>query len=283
MVFQYGMAKKIKSSEPVKKRLTSQEYPLIDAHCHLTWNSFEKDLDDVIKRAKQNNIKGIITVSATVNEVERNLEICRKYKNYIFPCMGLIPRKYFEKKSLEILKEKIEMFQNEIVGIGEVGLDFYWVKERTARAEMIKKFQELLPFIKKIGKPLVIHARNAEHKTMKILRKHNFDDYKVLFHCYAGDTNTIKEIVSNTCWCFTVPTSVTYRRDNINAAKHIPLNRMMLETDAPFLAPNRNIKRNEPKNIIYGAKKVAELKKEDLSVVAKKTTKAAIEFFELTF
>jgi len=261
--------------------MSSQKYPLIDAHCHLTWKSFDNDLDDVIKRARQNNLKAVITVSATINEAEKNLEICRKYKNYIFPCMGLIPRLYFEKKSIELLKQKIEKYQNEIVGIGEVGLDFYWVKERAKRSEMVKKFQELLPFIKKMGIPLVIHARDAEHKTMKILRKHNFDDYKVLFHCYAGDTNTIKEIVSNTCWSFTVPTSVTYRAANINAAKQIPLDRMMLETDAPFLAPNRNIKRNEPKNITISVKNVAKLKKISVGRVANETTKNAIDFFNL--
>ena len=132
-----------------------------------------------------------------------------------------------------------------------------------------------------MGIPLVIHARDAEHKTMKILRKQNFDDYKVLFHCYAGDTNTIKEIVLNTCWSFTVPTSVTYRRANINAARHIPLDRMMLETDAPFLAPNRNIKRNEPKNVAISVKKVAELKKITVDRVANETTKNAINFFNL--
>ncbi len=248
---------------------------LIDSHCHLDWKSFNKDIDDVIQRAKENGLIAIITSSFFEN-FEKTLNYAEKFKNYVFISLGLHPPQV----NINSVKRTIKLIQenaNKIKAIGEVGLDYYWIKDPKKRDGQKKAFVEFINLSIELELPIVIHARNAHSDAINILENNSAS--KVLMHCFSGKVIEVKRVIKNG-WYISVPTSVTNRGVHQNIAKVCPLEYMLLETDSPFLSPFKK-SRNEPMNVKYSAEKIAEIKKVTVEEISEITTKNAIKFYNL--
>lgn len=255
---------------------------LIDTHSHLEWPDFRNKLDQVIERARSSGIIAIISSSVFADAIQDVLNIADKYKNYVFCSCGFAPSEFGKRshtfqKYIDFLKK--EDNYKKFVAIGEIGLDYYWIKDIPTRKLQEEKFIETLELANKIKKPIVIHCRDAESRTIELI-EHYFESNMVHMHCFSGSTELIQRGVRNG-WMFSVPTSVINRKYHQNLAKSVPLEQMMLETDAPFLSPIKNERMNESKNIVLSAKYIAETKGINVERVAEQTTENAIKFFSL--
>ncbi|MHA1696952.1 MAG: TatD family hydrolase [Candidatus Helarchaeota archaeon] len=247
---------------------------LIDSHCHLDYNRNRKDIDEVISRAKSNNLVAIITCTID-KKIDQVKLLIKKYNNYVFHSLGLHPPGY-TKESVKYIKKLILENSNSIVSIGEVGLDYHWVKNEKDRKYQEIAFREFIKLSKKINKPIVVHSREAEKEAIDILEDENASN--VLMHCYSGPVELVKRIINNN-WLISVPTSVVNRKIHQKIAIECPLKNMVIETDSPFLSPDKE--KNEPYKVIFAAKKISELKKIGLNKVADETTANAIKFYSL--
>ncbi len=248
---------------------------LIDSHTHLDAKWFNNDIPIVIENAKKNQIEAIITSSITPS-IHKVKNIVNRYPNYVFWALGLHPPGVTNQTVKTIMK-LIEKHRSEIVAIGEVGLDYYWVKEEKKREEQKEAFKVFINLAKKFDKPLVIHARDAQTDTIEILEENSARN--ILMHCFSGNEAETSRILKNN-WLISVPTSIINRKIHQLMAKIVPLDQMLLETDAPYLSPIRKM-RNEPANIRISAQKIAEIKETSFENVARKTTANARKFYNL--
>lgn len=248
---------------------------LIDAHTHLDANWFRNDIPKVIANAKNNQIEAIIT-SSIAPDIQRVKNIVERYPKYVYWALGLHPPG-ISNQTVQATMKLIEKHASDIVAIGEVGLDYYWVKEEKKRKDQKAALIQFIELAKKLEKPIVIHARDAQSDTIQILEDHNA--IIVLMHCFSGTENEAKRVIQNR-WFISIPTSVVNRNVHQMMAKVVPLEQMVLETDAPFLSPFRKT-RNEPANIKISAEKIAEIKGISFEKVAEITTKNAKKFYSL--
>ncbi|MBD3229687.1 MAG: YchF/TatD family DNA exonuclease [Candidatus Lokiarchaeota archaeon] len=247
---------------------------LIDSHCHLDHRRFKRDIDKVIIKSKKKNLLGIIT--STIDEkINKIIALRRKYKNYVFHSLGLHPPGYTN-QSVKHIKSLIRENANEIVSIGEVGLDYYWVKEKKLRDYQEIAFREFINLTKELNKPIVIHSRDAEKEAIEILESEETPN--VLMHCFDGEANLIDQLIDHG-WLISIPTAVVNRKSHQKIAIKCPLDSMVVETDSPYLSPNKG--RNDPSKVFYAVKKIAELKRIPIQEVAETTTKNAIDFYSL--
>lgn len=251
---------------------------LVDTHCHLDFPDFDKDRDEVIKRAKSKGIDYIINIGSSLEGSRRSLELSEQY-DFIYATVGCHPHEAdrFDKEMQDSLRELAR--NDKAVAIGEIGLDYY--KNYSKIENQKSLFISLVELAKDLGLPLVIHNRQAQNDTLKILKQAN--PTKVVVHCFSGDESFLKEcldsgfLISFTC-------NLTYKKaHNLRAlAKLTPLDRLMLETDAPFLPPEGfRGKRNEPAYVKFLAEEIAGIKGISIEEVAKITTDNAKSFFNL--
>jgi len=253
-------------------------HELIDTHCHLDFPEFDKDRDEVISRAKDRGIAGIINIGSSLEGSKKSLELSKQY-DFIWAAVGLHPHEAdrFDQKVLAYLEEWAK--EDKVVAIGEIGLDYF---KNYSKAENQKQlFISLLKLAKDFGKPLVIHTRQAELDTLRILKE--VAPQRAVVHCFSGDENFLKEcldlgfFISFTC-------NITYRKaDNLRKlVKVMPLERLLLETDAPFLPPEGfRGRRNEPMYVKFLAEEIARVKEISVEEVARVTTENAKSFFGL--
>ncbi|MFN3504602.1 MAG: TatD family hydrolase [Caldimicrobium sp.] len=253
---------------------------LIDTHAHLNWPDYKKELPQVIERAKEVGIIKIIVVGIDRKTGERALEIKETYGELIEVALGFHPHevKKIKEEDYIWLKERAR----EACAIGEIGLD--WVKEYSPKELQIKHFERLLELSKELQKPAILHLRgdmNFWEFALDLLK--NYRDYPILFHCFTANKEVAFKILEFNS-LISLPGVITFEKANElrEAIKYIPLKRILLETDCPFLSPEpMRGKRNEPAFIIYTAKKLAEIKGVPLQEIAEITTKNAMNFFNL--
>lgn len=287
----------------------------IDTHCHLDFPEFEQDRDIVIQRAKAQGIDYIVNIGSSLKGSKDSVELAKKY-DLIYASVGLHPHDA-DKFSQEIEADlKTLAKEDKVVAIGEIGLDYFknYSKpdgstsltigpEWNRRAENQRlTFMSLLKLAKDLGLPVVIHSRQAQEEILEILK--NAMPKKSVVHCFSGDENFLKSclnlgfFISFTC-NITYPAKLSnsgqdpagengaVKRDkkaqNLrNLVKMTPLDRLMLETDAPFLAPEGlRGKRNEPMYVKSLAEEIARIKGISIEEVAKVTTETAKKFFNL--
>jgi len=237
---------------------------------------FKKDIDHVILRARERGLILIVTSSISPEDFFSSLKIVEKYRNYVYVTLGLHPPGVTRETFKQTVK-LIEKYKRNILGIGEVGLDFYHVKSENLRKLQQKTFREFIRLSKKLELPLVVHSRNAMDLTLNILEEEDADN--VMLHCFTGNKKDVK-IAMEHGWLISIPTAVVNRLQFRPIAETVSLNYMVLETDSPFLSPFRG-QRNEPANVFYAAVKVAEIKSESLDKITEVTTKNALNFFRL--
>ncbi len=251
---------------------------MIDAHCHLEQNDFASDLDEVIKRAKQNGLKAVITCCAHPKDLERSLEIVEKFEGYVFLTASVHPihvPEFSDGQILEFLERLKELAKSgKIVGIGETGLDYYWVKDAEQRERQKEAFRWHIELAKKLRLPLIVHSREANEETVKILNESGHE--KVLWH-FFGDKNLVEWLVAKN-YKASFNTLLLRSKTHKKIVKKLPLEEILLETDSPWLGFG---KRNEPSAIVRVAEKIAEVKKLDFEEVWQTCGKNAKEFFDL--
>ncbi len=247
---------------------------MIDTHCHLENEQFDKDLDSVVGRAQAAGVQAIIT-SALGNDIDKGLKIAAKFPNYVFLTAGIAPAEIAEDYMAHL--DKIEANISKIVGVGEVGLDFYWVRDHETRDLQREAFRKAIQLAKKHKLPVVVHSRSAGRYALEILNEEEAE--KVQLHAFDGAVRHAADAIING-WMFSIPISVLYAPQKQDLVKELPIDNLLLETDSPVIAPERG-KRNEPANIHLAAEKIAELKKMDVSTVVEVTDRNAKKLFNL--
>jgi len=253
---------------------------MIDSHCHLDHEPLFNNLNDVIKRSKDIGIEKILTICTTLRSFENIIEIIKK-DEIIYGTFGIHPHETIndivEKKQII---EKINKYQK-IIGIGETGLDFYY--NNSDKKSQIVSFEEHIKAAIDLKKPLIVHSRNAEDETFQILNNFYSKDLKILMHCFTGSQKFAEQLLKLDSY-FSASGIITFKNsiDLQNTFKFLPLDKLLIETDSPFLAPvpNRG-KKNEPSFIKFTAEKLAILQGISIDELINKTTQNFNKLFAI--
>ncbi len=246
---------------------------LIDTHLHLANEDY--DIDKVIKEANNNNVKILILGGTDKNDNIDNIKLSKKYKN-VFLTFGYHPEYADEIKNEDynLLEKQIKDNLNKTVAIGEIGLDYY--HDKANKKKQITMFKKQIELAKKYNLPVVIHSREATEDTYNVLKDSNI---KGIIHCFSGSLETAKKYIK-LGFLLGIGGVVTFKNSNLkDVIKEIDLKNIVLETDSPYLSPNRGEK-NEPKNIKIIAEYIANIKEITLEQVEKITTENAKNIFQ---
>ena len=244
---------------------------MIDSHCHLDHEPLFKNLDEILKRSKEVGIEKLLTICTTFESFIKIKQLVKK-DDIIYGTYGIHPH---EAKNDKVTSSQIidEINKNEkIIGIGETGLDFYY--NFSDEKDQVKSFEEHIKASIKLNIPLIIHSRNAEKQMLEIFNEYKNYDLKILMHCFTGSKKFAKSLLDLNAY-FSASGIITFKNsvDLQETFKSIPLEKTLIETDSPYLAPvpNRG-KKNEPSFVKYTAKKLADIKEISLSDLIKNTT-----------
>jgi TatD DNase family protein len=251
---------------------------LIDSHAHLEMKEFDHDREKVIERARQAGIGFVITVGTNLALSLKAVELAQKHEN-IYATVGIHPHDVVntDNKTFDALLELAH--RKKVVAYGEIGLDFF--RNISPQGKQLDLFGRQLELANELKLPVIIHDRDAHEQTLKMVKASSIRCG--VFHCFSGDYNMARQCI-DLGFYVSVPGVVTFDKAKTiqDVVRHVPLSSILLETDAPYLAPiPHRGKRNEPSFIIHTAKKVAELKGVSLEEVADATTKNAKSLFHI--
>ncbi|WAC08873.1 MAG: TatD family hydrolase [Thermodesulfobacteriota bacterium] len=253
---------------------------LIDTHAHLSLPQFDKDRTEVIKRARDAGIKHIITVGTDSDDCRKAVSLAQEH-DFISAAVGIHPHdvKTINAETYSLLRELAA--DNNVVAIGEIGLDFY--RNLSLRETQLHHFREQMRIAREISRPVVIHDREAHQEVLKILQQEKAKTIGGVIHCFSGDWEMAKACLDMGFY-ISIPGTITYKKSEEyhKLVRDLPLDRMLVETDCPFLAPHPfRGKRNEPAYVKYVAEAIARIKGIGIEEVAKITTQNAQNLFNL--
>ena len=245
-----------------------KELYYIDTHVHLNDDALYLNLDEVINDSIKANVKKLFVVSWDLESSKKALDIANKYPN-VYAIIGYHPCniKGYSEKEYKFLEEHIN--DEKVVAIGEIGFDFHW--HDTTKEEQEISFIKQLELAIKYHKPVSIHSRDADQATFDILKKYHKDLTGCVLHCYGGSYELAKEYIK-LGFMLGIDGPITFKnnRRGLEVVKNIPLEYLITETDSPYLSPEPfRGKINNPKNIPYIVKKIAEIKEEDEDIIKK--------------
>lgn len=251
---------------------------LVDSHCHLDFNDFEEDFEEVLNRAKENGVTTILNAGNNINELEQQLELSEKYP-FIYTAVGVHPHNASEYKDIKAEDFIAQTKHKKVVGIGECGLDYYY--DYSPKEEQVKVFIEQIRAAQQTGLPLIIHTRDADEDTIEILK----EEYKKApfsgeIHCFSS-SKKLAEFALSIGFYLSASGIITFNKSNDlrDIFAEVPLDRLLVETDAPFLAPiPMRGRRNEPSFVLHTAEKLAQIKDISLEELAQITSD---NFFKL--
>ena len=244
---------------------------MIDSHCHLDHEPILVNLDKVLKRSKDVGIEKLLTICTNNESFSNILELVEK-DPIIYGTYGIHPHEADNHKILSTEIVKKVGLNKKIIGIGETGLDFYY--NNSAKNNQINSFVNHIEAAIELDLPLIVHSRKAETETYDVLSKYKSTKLKILMHCFTGSSVFANNLLNLNAY-FSASGIITFKNsvDLQNTFKFLPLDRILIETDSPFLtpAPNRG-KKNEPAFIDFTAAKLAEIKGIEKSELIKITT-----------
>ena len=253
---------------------------LVDSHCHLDFPDFTKDLDDVVKRALDNNVSHFLNICTHISKFDQVRNVTERYKDIMHCSIGIHPHEADKEQELNA-EFLIEMSNkdNKIVAFGETGLDFYY--DNSPREIQEKQFRTHIQASRETGLPIIIHTRNADEKTSQILEEEmEKGTFTGVIHCFSSGKKLAEKAVELGLY-ESLSGIITFKKSDElrDIVTDLPLKNLLVETDAPFLAPvpNRG-KRNEPAFVHNTARKLAEIHNKTFEEVAKQTTN---NFFSL--
>ena len=253
---------------------------IIDTHAHYDDEAFDEDRDELIKGLKDNGVELVINASANIKGCKDTLKLINKYDN-IYGMLGVHPSECMElnEETINWIKDKSSI--DKIVAIGEIGLDYYWPEPD--REIQIKWFREQLELAREVKLPVNIHSREAAKDTLDIMKEHKAEELGGIIHCYSYSLETAKEFLK-LGFNFGIGGVLTFKnaRKLVEVVEYLPMDAIVLETDAPYLAPvpNRG-KRNDSTNIKYVAEKIAEIKNISLEEVISITNANAKRIYKI--
>lgn len=248
---------------------------LFDAHTHIDMKDFQNDLESVIRRAKDRGLVGMTTSSIGPGSFRRTLGIVRKHNDFIYHTAGCSVSQ-LTRKDADTIISLCRKYSSEIVAIGEVGLDYYWIKDPAGRKAQDPLLVDFISLASELQIPLVIHSRKAEAEATTIIESRFSGD--VLMHCFDGPAEVAQRVRDND-WYITLPANFMRFKNRVGAARILPLERLMLETDGPYMSPTKE--RNEPANVSVGCESLSKLLDLPLEDVASQTTENAIRFYNI--
>ena len=253
---------------------------MIDSHCHLDHDPLLENLTEVIARSKEIGITKLLTICTTLESFE-NIKAIIEKDEMIYGTYGIHPH---EAKNNQVDKQTIIRSVNEnakIIGIGETGLDFFY--NYSDRERQISSFIEHIEASIELNKPIIIHSRDAEKETFEILSSYKNRNLKILMHCFTGSLEFSKKLQTLDAF-FSASGIITFKNsiDLQNTFKTIPLEKLLIETDSPFLAPiPMRGKKNEPSFIKYTLEKLSTLKETTIDKMSIITTDNFNKLFNL--
>tara|TARA_B100001142_G_C14174485_1_gene593609 strand:- start:148 stop:909 length:762 start_codon:yes stop_codon:yes gene_type:complete len=245
---------------------------MIDSHCHLDHDPLDKKIPEILENAKDVGIEKILTISTTLNSFEKILKIIELDK-IIYGTCGIHPHEA-EKEMIsaqDIVKNVLR--NKKIIGIGETGLDFYY--NHSDHDKQIESFKAHVEASIDLNIPVIVHSRNAEHETFDVLNSYKKHNPKILLHCFTGSKELANKLMNLNTF-FSSSGIITFKNsvELQETFKCIPSNRLLIETDSPFLAPvPMRGKVNEPSFIKFTAQKLAELKNLSFEEIIDNTSK----------
>jgi len=253
---------------------------MIDSHCHLDHEPLHENLSDIISRSKEIGITKLLTICTTLDSFE-NIKAIVERDQMIYGTYGIHPH---ETEKNQVDKQKIIKCINEnikIIGIGETGLDFFY--NHSDRTRQITSFKAHIEAAIELNKPIIIHSREAEKETFEILSSYKNENLKILMHCFTGTLEFSKKLLTLGAF-FSASGIITFKNsvDLQNTFKTIPLEKLLIETDSPFLAPiPMRGKKNEPSFIRYTLEKLSTIKTTTVEKMSKITTDNFNKLFTL--
>lgn len=252
---------------------------LIDTHSHLYDEAFDEDIDIVINNALEKGVTKIILPAIDSSTIERQKKLSASYPDIFYQMIGVHPTSIKEdyRKELDVVYNEISTNADSYLAIGEIGLDYYW--DTTFAHEQQTALITQIEWANKYQKPVALHVRNAYTEMFEVLEKHSVDRRGVL-HCFSGTLSDAKKAV-DMGYMLGIGGVVTFKKNELaKIVAELPLQNILLETDAPYLAPTPyRGKRNESAYVLNVAQMVAEIKNTSLEQVAEATLQNAIELF----
>lgn len=241
----------------------------VDSHCHLEMELFGEDRREVIERSAAEGLSHILTVGTQESHFKKVIDIIEEHP-FIYGAVGIHPHNSSDLNNKVLERIESLLTHDKIVALGEIGLDFF--KNRSPRQTQIDTFIRQIAVAKKVRIPIIIHSRDAKEETLSILTNEDAQATGGVIHCYSYDTGFAKKVLDMGFY-ISFPGTITYKKAEaiIEAAKYVPLDRILVETDAPFLTPHPyRGKRNEPRHVKITTEKIAAIKNkktEDMALI----------------
>lgn len=260
---------------------------MIDTHSHIDGTEFHDDLDLVISRAREAGIEKIFVPAICRADLPHLLDVCRAYPDYLYPMIGLHPENVTDEDPHEALRQMEQQLSDSIahntsprfIAVGEVGLDLYW--DDTHRDLQLQIFEQQIQWAIRYDLPLMIHCRKAHNELLQLMRPHS-SRLTGVFHCFTGSPEQARELLRFPGFSLGIGGVLTFKNSNLpqTLRSAVPLNRIVLETDSPYMAPvPHRGKRNEPAYVIEVAKRLAEIYETDIEEIDRITTENALKIF----
>ena len=246
----------------------------VDVHCHV---DLYPDFSDVVIRAKRSGVAAIVAVSMDVKSMDIIMKISNRYSGFVFPSLGLHPDACSKTTEMGLTKglESIRSNSNNLVAIGEIGLDHYFVKSKEYYPWQEKIFREMIRISKELNLPVILHTKGAERLIFKILEEYRLED--VLIHWYTGPRDLIDIGIKMGCY-FSITPAISYSKKVQYVVEKVSLDHLLTESDGPV---EYNKMRGEPKECVAIVKKIADIKGHSEDEVERKLFENAVSFFKL--
>ncbi len=255
---------------------------IIDTHSHLDGEEFGEDLQDVIARAKDAGIGKILIPNINADTLPNILTLCKTHPDYLFPMIGLHPEDVKEdyKLVLDAMEKQLNITKD-YIAVGEIGIDLYW--NDTYKEQQLEAFDIQVKWAEKYGLPLMIHTRNAHREVVEILSSNHHNNIKGIFHCFTGSSEEAEELLSFDNFMIGIGGVLTFKKSTLRdvVKSTIPLERIVLETDSPYMAPvPYRGKRNESAFVVEVTRKLSEIFNCSYDEVCRQTTSNALAIFD---
>ena len=252
---------------------------LIDSHAHLEMDDFDGDREAVIQRAREEGVDRIVTVGLNLEDSRRAVALAERY-DAIYASVGVHPHDVtgIDGTTYDLLSALSE--HEKVIAYGEIGLDFF--RNLSPRDLQIRRFAEQLELAGELGLPIIIHDREAHSETVEMLAAQKNDQGGVI-HCFSGDYDMAARCMDMGLY-ISIPGTITFKKSDVlrDIVGKIPLDRLLVETDCPFLSPEpKRGKRNEPAYVAYTARRIAEIKHLPFEEVAEATSQNAEALFKI--
>ena len=253
----------------------------IDSHCHLTYEPLNNKIPEILEKCNNFGVMKLLTIGTNIETSIQCSKISKQYQN-IYSSIGIHPSESHLDTKNDIEIKKLYNQNSKNIAYGETGLDFFHSKEHIIR--QINLFETHIKYAKEDNATIIVHTRDAEDETLSIIKNNSKNkDVRFLIHCFTGTLQFAKLLLNLGCY-ISFSGIITFKNtlDLQDVVKYVPIERMLIETDSPYLSPEPyRGKKNSPEKVVYVAQKISELKNINLDEVGDKTTKNFYKIFNL--